>query len=299
MFLIIAFGYYLFQKQVLTNNTTQTITVLLNKYVTPCFLLRSFQRPFDAHLFRSVLAVFVVGLALYLISIALVHYIYPASTPSCPDLRTSAVLTNNGFMGLPLLNAMFGADGVFFGSAHIAAMATALWTYGIRELSGGKERVGLRQVFFNPAMFGLFAGLILFCSPVKLPGLVYDAVDMVANINTPLAMLTLGCYMAQVDLKKCFAEKILWHVSAVRLLLIPAISLLCLLFLPLDYTCKLTLITGCSVPSALAAAMFGQIYHADYLLSTRAIVLNTMLSAVTLPLMVFLMDLLLRLAGQI
>lgn len=204
-------------------------------------------------------------------------------------------LTNNGFMGLPLLNAMFGADGVFYGSAHIAAMATVLWTYAIHELSGGRERVRIRQVFFNPAMLGFLFGLALFCSPVKLPGLLYDGLDMIANLNTPLAMMALGCYMAQLNLRQCFADKWVWHVSAVRLLLIPAICMVILLFVPLDNVAKLTLMTGCAVPSALAAAMFGELYHTDYLLSTRAIVLNTLLSAVTLPLIVAIMELLMGL----
>ena len=297
MFLLIAFGFLLFRKGILTNSVTKAITVLLNTYVTPCFLLRSFQRAFDPQLAVSLALVLVFGLAFYLMSIVLAKRIYPDSLPSHADLRTTVVLTNNGFMGLPLLNAMFGADGVFLGAGHIAAMATILWTYGVSQLSGGKVKFSIRQILFNPAMIGTMLGFLLFCSPVKLPSLVFQTVDFIADINTPLAMMTLGCFMAQVDMKTLFADTRVWNAAAVRLLLIPAIALVVLAFIPMEYTAKLVLITGVATPSALAAAMFGQVYDTDYLLSTRAIVLNTLLSVITLPLTIAVLEFIMHMLG--
>ena len=78
------------------------------------------------------------------------------------------------------------------------------------------------------------------------------------------------------------------------MLAIPAITVALLSFLPLDQTAKLTLLVGCAAPSAIAAAMFAQMYGTDYLFSTRAVALTTILSLVTLPgviaLMSFLME---------
>ncbi len=63
-----------------------------------------------------------------------------------------------------------------------------------------------------------------------------------------------------------------------RLLLIPAIAIVLLLFIPLDHMSKIILLTGTAAPCALASAMFGQIYGTDYLFSTRVISLSTLLS---------------------
>ena len=82
-----------------------------------------------------------------------------------------------------------------------------------------------------------------------------------------------------------------------RLLLIPAIALVVLAFIPMEYTAKLVLITGVATPSALAAAMFGQVYDTDYLLSTRAIVLNTLLSVITLPLTIAVLEFIIHMLG--
>ncbi|MDO4269991.1 MAG: AEC family transporter [Eubacteriales bacterium] len=298
MFLLIALGYFLFHQKILTNQTTESLTLLLNKYVMPLCILRSFQRPFDPALGYSLGLIFICGVALFLLSIVLANRIYrPEKISNSADRRVSAVLTNNGFMALPLLDAMFGADGVFLGSAHIACMAIVLWTYGVGQLSGGKDGKGLKNILLNPAMLATVGGFLLFCSPVKLPGLVYHAVDLMGDVNTPLAMLALGCFLAQIDLKKCFTDKAVWHLAGVRLLLMPAISIVLLLFVPLSTMAKLTLLTGIAAPCALASAMFGQLYHTDFLFSTRAIALTTLLSVVTLPLSITVMEALLRLVG--
>ena len=73
MFLLILMGYVLFRRNVFTNQTTQSLTVLLNKYIVFFVLLRSFQRPFDAHLGYALGVTFVCSMLFFLISIALAN----------------------------------------------------------------------------------------------------------------------------------------------------------------------------------------------------------------------------------
>ena len=140
----------------------------------------------------------------------------------------------------------------------------------------------------NPALLATVCGFLLFCSPVKLPELVFRAVDFLGDLNTPLAMLSLGCFLAQIDLRECFTDQEIWKVSAVRLLLIPAIAIVLLLFIPLDHMSKIILLTGTAAPCALAT---------DYLFSTRVISLSTLLSVITLPLCISVLEGLLHFFG--
>ena len=120
------------------------------------------------------------------------------------------------------------------------------------------------------------------------------ALTHLANLNTPLAMLVLGGYMAQVDLKSCFIDRQVWKACAVRLLLIPAFTMLMLLLIPLEHTAKLTLLVGAAAPSAIATAMFAQIHGSDYLFSTKTVALSTLLSLVTLPSIIAVMSFLIE-----
>lgn len=297
MYLLMAAGYYLFRRDILDNATTKRLSLLLNKYVTFFCVLRSFQRPFEPALAKTLIVTLILCALLYVVTITCANLIFrPAHTSNYADRRLSTVLSNNGFMALPLLDAMFGSEGVFLGSASIACMAVVLWTYGVKQLDP-KAKPGWRAALLNPGVFGIVLGLILFCSPVKLPSVLYSAVDFMGDLNTPLAMLVLGCFLAQVKLKDCFCDPGVWKTGAVRLLLFPFITMAVLLFLPMDRTAKLTMIISSGAPTAIASAMFGQLYGTDYLFSTRVIALTTLLSAVTLPTLIAIMEVLLHVFG--
>ena len=126
-------------------------------------------------------------------------------------------------------------------------------------------------------------GLLLFISPVKLPGVVYSAVELMSDMNTPLAMLILGSYLAQIDLKQMFCDKAVWKTAALRILLIPAAALVILMFLPVADMAKLVLMVAVATPSGITCAMFAQMYDSDYLFATRVVGLTTLLSLVLLP----------------
>ena len=299
MFFIMMLGYYIFRKGVFRNETTRGVSELLNRYVMPCVLLRAFQQPYDAALMRAFLLTVACAAVSAVFSMVLARAVYRTGwSESYADQRVCTVMSNDGFMALPLLSAMFGAGGVFLGSAHICCMVVVLWSYGIYELSHGREKITLRSIFLrNPGMLATIGGLILFASPVKLPGVLYTAIDLVGDLNTPLAMICLGCFLAQVELKQCFLDPSLWILSALRLLVIPLICMAALLFVPLGPEAKLTLLVGIAAPCAIAPATVGQICGADYLYTTRAIALSTLLSVITLPALIAVMETWMRLAA--
>ena len=293
MFLLMAVGYLVFRRGILDNHTTKQVSVLLNTVVVPCNILNSFNRAYDGALAHSLALTFLAAIVIFLLSIALVNALYrPGKRKNYGDCRLCALLSNNGFMALPLLSALFGDTGVFLGAAHIVVMTVILWVYGVRQVSPGRP-FSARAIFLNPGVVAAALGLGLFLLPVSLPADLSGAIAHIANLNTPLAMLILGGYLAQVDLRACFSDARLWRISAVRLLVIPAMSIVVLLLLPLDPMAKLTVLVGSAAPSAVVAAMFAQMYDTDYLFSTRVVALTSLLSIVTLPAVIALMSFLL------
>lgn len=74
----------------------------------------------------------------------------------------------------------------------------------------------------------------------KLPVVLGTALNGVCSMNTSLAMLVLGTYLAKVNFSTLFTKRGLYTVSAARLFLIPAASALVLFVLPIDSTIKYT-----------------------------------------------------------
>lgn len=279
MFLLMLVGFFFRHKQILDDHTTKKLSVILNTYIMPCCVIEAFQRPFETALARTLALTFLAAILLFLIAILLVTRIYPKSKP---DSRVCAVLSNNGFMSLPLLDALFGTTGVFLGSAHIVVMAIVIWTFGVSQLDRN-YRFQVSRILRTPGVLAAAFSILLFVSPIKLPAQVFSAVALLGDLNTPLAMLVLGAYLAQIDFRQVFRDPQVWKISCIRILIIPLLSVTVLLFFPLDLTAKLTLLIAIAAPTAVAAAMFAQIYETDYLFSTRVVALSTILSLITLP----------------
>lgn len=293
MFVLMLVGYWIFRREIFDNHTTSRISALLNMFVMPCCVLSSFNRPFDPTLARSLGLTLLCACAVFVLSITLANLLYRNGRPeNFRDCRMCAVFSNNGFMALPLLSAMFGDTGVFLGSAHIVVMAVALWTYGVCQVNQ-TYHVSPVRILCNPGVIAAILGLILFVSPFTLPADITTALTHLSNLNTPLAMLVLGAYLAQTDLRACFTQARIWKISAVRLILIPLFTIILLLVIPLDSTAKLTLLVGTAAPTAIASAMFAQMYGSDYLFSTKVVALTTLLSLVTLPCLIALLSFLL------
>ena len=199
-----------------------------------------------------------------------------------PDRRVSIVLTNNGFMAIPLLTAMFGPVGVFLSSGHMVAMAIVQWTYVVCQLDRSYG-ISVKKILLTPGVLASAFCLILFVSPVKLPAPVFSAVGLLADLNTPLAMLILGAYLARIDLRELVRNREVWKTAALRMLLIPALTVGLLLVLPVSDMAKLVLMVAVAAPTGISAAMFSEMFGGDYLFSTRVVGLTTILSLLLLP----------------
>lgn len=285
MFLLMGAGFVIYRLGMLPKEMTRQLSNLLVKIVTPFTMICSFQRAFDLTLAKTLAIVLVCGFLTFFIGIAVSALLYrPAKFENYANRRMCATYSNNGFMALPLLNAMFGPIGVFLGSAHIVASTVLTWTYSVPQLCGGKAE--LKKIVLNPGTIALILGTLLFVSPVKVPGPVFTAMNYLGSLNTPLAMLIVGSYLAQTDLLSAFRDLSILRNSLVRLLLIPGLALLFLLFTPLDETARMALLIGVSAPVAISNATFAQIFDSDYLYCTKAVAVSTVLSIATMPLMI-------------
>ena len=279
MFLLMALGFFLFRRDVLDNYMTKKLSTLLTTFVGPCCIIEAFQREFEPVMAGRLGISFLTAVVVLVISMVIANLIYPKSQP---DRRNCIVLTNNGFMAIPLMTAMFGPLGVFLGAGHIVATAIVQWTYAVGQLDAN-YRFTPKKVLTTPGVLASLLGLVLFVSPVKLPETVFSAVTLMADVNTPLAMLILGAYLAQIDWKEMFLDKAVWKTTLIRMLLIPAITVAVLLPIPLDAATKTVLMVAIAAPTGIVTAMFAQMYDTDYLFATRVVGLTTLLSLGLLP----------------
>lgn len=292
MFLLMLVGHLLYRRRIIDSQGSQQLSSLLLNIVTPAVLITSFQRPFAPGEAKMLATAFFFALLSYVPAILLARLLYGRSlAPYAKDAQMCLIFSNNGFMALPLLEALLGSTGVFLGSAGIVTGTVIAWTYGARMLSG-ESRVNFKKILLNPGTLALIGGLLLFFSPWKLPMPVFRAVEYLGSLNTPLAMLVLGIYLSQSHVLACLKDKTVYLLSVLKLAVIPLLAMALLYLLGASELVATALLIGTAAPSGVISAMMAQMFGTDHFFSTRIIAVTTLFSAVTMPLFLLVLQLL-------
>ncbi|WP_244834890.1 AEC family transporter [Clostridium sp. BJN0001] len=284
MSFIIAIGYVLYRKKIINDDGSEEISNFLIKVVTPCVIISSYQREFDLKSAKMLGLSFVVAIITFLIPIIISSVIFKNNKKVYKnDAKMCLIFSNDGFMAVPLLQSLLGTIGVFLGSAHIVVGTVIIWTYGVFMLSKDKKSINLKNIIFNVGTISMVFGILLFISPIKLPKPIITTFTYIANVNTPLAMIVLGVFLAQTDILSIIKDKNTYKICFYKLILIPSAILLCMYLLSVDKTVALVLIIGSAAPTAVIAAMFAKTFETEYIFSTKMIAATTIFSMITLP----------------
>lgn len=284
MFLYLLIGFGLFRRNILTGTGSKDIASLLVHLVIPAVIIRSFCVPFSRETLEALCISTVVGAVLLFLSAAAARVIFGRK----PIEQFAAAFSNAGFMGIPLIQGALGEEAVIFTVPFIAMLNFLQWTYGAGILQQKTVRKDWRSMICNPIMTGTVLGVVLFMTGLgaRLPEVLSSALGGVCELNTPLAMLVLGTYLAKEKLRDLFTAYPLYAVSAVRQILIPVLSLMLLMFIPADHKIKYALLIAASCPVGANVAVYAQLYGKDYAYAGKAVVLSTLLSLLTLPVIV-------------
>jgi predicted permease len=295
LFVIVAVGFLLGRAKLITQAASVGMSSLMLYVVMPCTLVVAFQRPLEAESFRAFLLAIPVSAAIHLINIAAAHLaIRDRDLKRRQALRFAAVFSNAAFMGYPLMLAVLGSIGVFYGSAYVLLFTVFAWTYGLRLMGGAGEKFSLRRVLLNPGIISAVIAMGLYLARITLPELVLRPVTYLSEMNTPLPMIVVGYQLSQADLGAALRGAGAWIAAALRLLILPGIALALGLLVHLDRPVLIATVVAASAPPAVLLSMFSARFDGDTALASSVVSVHTILSAFTMPLMVGLAQFLAR-----
>lgn len=291
--ILIVVGYFTVKKGMFTKESLGSITSFLLYIVTPCLIVSSFLSAESGKLdgWTLLLAAVLPALSI-VISIAL-SYLFFRKEPSGRRrvLRFSMIFCNVGFMGIPLVEGIVGSEGVLYGSFFIAVFNIFCWTYGYVMMGGGKVR--LKALLLNPGVIGLVIGLPLYLLDVPVPALFVEPVELISALNTPLAMIVVGGYIAQVKLRAFVSDLAVYKMAVLRLVVAPLLYLALVWLLRPDETLLMSTVIQAATPVAANCVLFAVQYDSDAELASKSVAVSTALSVVTIPLLTVLVQALL------
>ena len=298
LFALMAVGAVCRRVHLVDETSVKGIVNVLLLVVTPSLIIDSFQRPFDSSMMHGFFWAFAIAAFAHVAIILFARLFSRGDDKSRPVLRLAMVFSNAGFMGIPLEQAILGAEGVFYGIVYVVVFNFFMWSWGLyemRDASGQrtsrrdaptvKRWRSLRPMIVNPGTVGLAIGLPLFFASVSLPAILKTPISLLAGLNTPLAMLVIGFYLAGADFRRVVRMPSAYLAAAVRLIAYP-LAIVALLFplrahFPRDM--MLALVTAASAPVAAMVSMFASKFERDVDLSVGLVSGTTLLSILTMP----------------
>jgi len=158
-----------------------------------------------------------------------------------------------------------------------------MWSYGLLIMDKSSGKVPIRKMILSPGTIGLAIGFLLFVCRVTLPEIVFAPMQHLGNLNTPLPMLFAGYYLSKVDMKQALKNRGDFGAIAMRLLVVPVISIALMFVCGIRGTMLLSMAIASTAPVAVAVAMFADRYHQDAESSINLVALSTLFSVVTMP----------------
>ena len=210
-------------------------------------------------------------------------------------ITVSSSFANCTFFGIPIIEALLPevASGLIaYASIYSLIMNIIGWTVGAALISGNVKYISLKKVFINPATISTGVAFLIFLLGINIPEALLSSITVMGKMATPLSMLVLGMRLASIDLKSVFLDKKLYFSTLIKQFAMPLVALLLVLFIPLDTGLKACLYILAACPTASVVLAFAEMLESGQESASGAILLSTILSIVSLPLMVLLMVLL-------
>ena len=283
MALLAAVGVCLSRKGFLSPQGTKDLGAILLRVIIPCVIVKSYITEFSRE--RLLELALSAGLTLIGFILAMViSYLVFGKRRRLENFAAS--FCNAGFIGIPLAQAIIGEEGVFYIAASVALLNLFQWTYGVYIMADRKDAISAKTIAKNPVVIAIVIGVVLFVSQIPVPGIVTSTLGYIAGMNTPIAMILMGTYLAKLPLKKLL-DKRAYGCVLFRLVIIPAVILLVFWVLPVSNAdIALAAFLAAATPVGVNICVFAQQYDCDYEFSVVTVCLSTLLSVITVPLLV-------------
>lgn len=296
LFVIMFMGYAVVKAGLMKSSESKSVSVILVYLVIPCVIIKAFQVDYTPDvqkgLFLAIAAAVAVHILFLLITIPL-RKIFQMDVIE----QATSIYSNAGILVIPLVQELLGQDYVIYSSAYIAVQLILLWTQG-KNMLCEEEKLEWKKIFLNVNIISIIAGIVLFLFRIKLPAGVQDVLGMMNNMIGPLGMLLAGMAIAEVPLKSIFTKKRNYLSVALRLLLYPVLGLFLMKAIQIVVNLEnssqilLTVYLACVTPACASVTSMAQLYDKDAAYASSLYVLTTLLSIVTMPVMVYLYEIL-------
>ncbi|MCC8043294.1 MAG: AEC family transporter [Oscillospiraceae bacterium] len=289
MFILVAVGFFCGKKKMIDSKSNTVLSNFVLTVVNPTMIFMSYQADYQPERLKNLLLSFLLSFCSFLLTIGVITVIYRKRDDDGAILEKFAgIYSNCAFMGIPLINSLYGDEGVLYLTGYVTFFNIFIWTHGCIMYSGKKDKKSILHAFTSPSVIAIAAGLLCFLLQLRLPDIITDAANHIKNLNTPLAMIIAGVTISGINLKNDIKNVGIYRACFLRLILSPLLFWAVFRWFDIPETVYMTVLATSACPVAAMSTMFAHRYNKNAEFSSEIFAFSTVFSAFTMPLIVLL-----------
>lgn len=289
LFVLMLIGFICYKKRMITEMGGKALSSIVSDIANPAMILYAGMGS-GAKLQRSELAfTLVIAFAMFG-ALILISYLVPvvlrAERKSRGIYHVMTAFSNIGFMGFPIISAIYGPEGLLYASLFTVPYNILIYTYGIREIKNSdapKEKFRLVKLL-NPGVVACILSMVIYLLNVQMPEIVLISTQYLSNLTSPLSMIVIGASIATINLRKLFLDVRLIIFSVIKLIAIPIGAYLIIKQVVSSEMLRGVCLIMLATPVGSMTAVLANQYDGDSETATKGVALTTLLSVATIPL---------------
>lgn len=294
LFIMIFMGFAIVKAGIVKDEESKVLSKIVLYLIIPCVIINAFQVDYTAQTVKGLMIAFVASVILQIILLIIVAVM--GKVLSLNEVEVASVYySNSGNLIVPIVTFILGKEWVLYGCVFMSVQLVFLWTH-CKKIISRERSYDWKKIVLNINMISIAVGVVLFFTRIRLPEVIDNTIGAVGNMIGPASMIVTGMLFASMNLKQIFANKRVYFVSFLRMLVVPLIALILIMGSRLANLSadapKIMLIVFLAVitPSASTVTQMCQVYGNDSQYASAINVVTTLSAIITMPVMVLLFE---------
>jgi len=284
LFLYILIGIYAQKKGIITGLNRKKFTDFIIEIILPCNIVNSFLIPWSNEILMNCLTVLIVAIITQVLYVLLSKVLFCKTVNDRQAvLRYAIICSNAGFLGNPIVESVFGGQGLLFASVALIPLRFAMWSSGLSLFTKTDGKSTAKMLITHPCIIAVFVGFFLMVTQIQLPGFLLKSMSGIGNSNTAISMIVIGSILAEIHIKDIL-EKQLFYYSLLRLIAIPATVFFVLRLCGINSLVIGVIVLLSAMPAGSTTVMLAAKYDGNARFASSCVFLSTILSLFTIPL---------------
>ena len=291
-------GYILIKKRMIGEECISGFSKVLLYVSQPCLAIYTFNStPYSPEKLANI-GIFALLTAILMLSMLGGAFVFLRKRYQDALYRIITIATtfaNCAFFGIPIIEAILpetSSDLIVYTTAFAVVMNVIGWTVGAAIISQDTKYISLKKIFLNPATIGTLIALIIYVLQIPLQADLASMITTIARMASPLSMLIMGMRLGTIKLSSLFVNYRVYLTIAVKQLLMPLFAFAMVMILPIPTEIAVTFFIISACPEASVVLNFAEIIGEGQKEAVNIVLLGTILSIVTVPIMMLLLPLL-------